>query len=100
MFLDHWQSIATISGHYDHVQDISWEPNGEFLVSVSTDQTTRIHAPWVHKGCGITWREIARPQIHGYNLQCICMLSPVLFVSGADEKVYIVIVACTVELTI
>ena len=79
--------MATISGHFGAVQDITWEPaNGDFLVSVSLDQTTRVHAPWM-VGREVTWREIARPQIHGYNMQCVCMLSPVMLVSGADEKV-------------
>ena len=94
--LGHWQYTATIGGHYGPVQDIAWEPSdGEFLASVSVDQTTRIHAPWVVDGVEVTWREIARPQIHGYNMQCICMLSSVLFVSGADEKVSDI--SCTVH---
>lgn len=85
---DHWLPVPTISGHYGAVQDIAWEPTGgEFLLSVSADQTTRAYAPWVHEDKAITWREVARPQIHGYNMQCVCMITPVLFVSGADEKV-------------
>lgn len=56
------------------------------MLSASTDQTTRAYAPWLHEDRVITWREIARPQIHGYNMQCVSMISPVLFVSGADEK--------------
>jgi len=28
------------------VQDIVWGGNGEFLLSVSSDQTTRLHAVW------------------------------------------------------
>lgn len=90
--LDHWQPTAAISGHYGPVQDIAWEPaKGDFLVSVSSDQTTRAHAPWIVDGKEIAWREIARPQIHGYNMQCVCMLSPVVLVSGADEKVQVVL---------
>ncbi|XP_046845243.1 elongator complex protein 2-like isoform X2 [Xenia sp. Carnegie-2017] len=83
-----WQAIATKSGHFAPVQDIDWEPeNGEFLVSVSTDQTTRIHAPRQRSGSEATWHEVARPQIHGYNMKCLTVISKYCFVSGADEKV-------------
>ena len=87
---DHWLAVPTISGHYGPVMDLTWEPtHGEFLLSVSADQTTRACAPWVQEDQEgeVTWREIARPQIHGYDLKCVHMLTPVLFVSGADEKV-------------
>jgi elongator complex protein 2 len=37
---------------------------------------------------GITsWHELARPQIHGYDLNAISTLNDWKFVSGADEKV-------------
>jgi elongator complex protein 2 len=34
-----------------------------------------------------TWHEMARPQIHGYDLNAISTLHDWKFVSGADEKV-------------
>ncbi|NXA55689.1 ELP2 protein, partial [Nothocercus julius] len=35
----------------------------------------------------VTWHEIARPQIHGYDMRCLAMIGRFQFVSGADEKV-------------
>lgn len=34
-----------------------------------------------------TWHEISRPQIHGYDMQCLALVGRFQFVSGADEKV-------------
>lgn len=34
-----------------------------------------------------TWHEIARPQIHGYDMQTICALARFKFASGAEEKI-------------
>ena len=92
VFVDHWVPVPTISGHYGPVQDIAWEPSvGQYLVSVSSDQTTRVHAPWMLPGKEedgeLVWREVARPQIHGYDMQCVGMLSSIVMVTGADEKV-------------
>ena len=33
------------------------------------------------------WCEIARPQVHGYDMQCLSMLGRYRLASGADEKV-------------
>ena len=42
-----WTSLPTIGGHFAAVQGIAWEPGGgAFLLSVSSDQTTRLHAEW------------------------------------------------------
>ena len=88
-----WEPQPTLSGHFGPVQDISWEPkDGGFLISVSLDQTSRLHAPWVIRNgkelsSHVTWQEVARPQIHGYDMQCIAMTTSLQYVSGADEKV-------------
>ena len=34
-----------------------------------------------------TWHEMARPQVHGYDMTCVAMLGRYCFASGADEKV-------------
>lgn len=45
--LELWQPLPAPSGHFGPVQDLSWEPDGgKFLLSVSSDQTTRLHASW------------------------------------------------------
>ncbi|KAK3108608.1 hypothetical protein FSP39_011810 [Pinctada imbricata] len=85
---DIWQHKVTVSGHFDAVQDLEWDKdNGQFVVSVSSDQTTRLHAPWVRQGEETRWYEIARPQVHGYDLQCMAAINRYKFASGADEKV-------------
>lgn len=52
----------------------------------SLDQTTRMFGKWKRNGVK-TWHEIARPQIHGYDLNAISCMKDWKFVSGADEKV-------------
>ena len=48
--LDLFQFILFFPFHYT-LQDIDWDPfDGQFLVSVSSDQTTRLHAPWRQDG--------------------------------------------------
>ncbi|XP_056335527.1 elongator complex protein 2 [Danio aesculapii] len=83
-----WRPSVVISGHFNAVQDLSWDPEGEFIITVGSDQTTRLFTPWMRKGSSqITWHEISRPQIHGYDMQCLTMVGRFQFVSGADEKV-------------
>ncbi|CRL02882.1 CLUMA_CG015752, isoform A [Clunio marinus] len=74
------------TGHFKEVKDICWEPKGEFLFSVSTDQTTRIHAAWTMNKC-LNYHEISRPQVHGYDMQCIAVISRYKFASAAEEKI-------------
>ncbi|XP_044150035.1 elongator complex protein 2 [Bufo gargarizans] len=85
---EEWIPMVVISGHFNSVQGLRWDPDGEFIITVGTDQTTRLFAPWIRSGQKqVTWHEIARPQIHGYDMQCIAMIGRFQFVSGADEKV-------------
>ncbi|KAK7867755.1 hypothetical protein R5R35_002257 [Gryllus longicercus] len=82
-----WEPKVTVGGHFEEVVDLQWEPGGRYVLSVSKDQTTRLHAPWVHGNNKVTWHEIARPQIHGFDMSCIAILSLNKFASGAEEKV-------------
>uniref|UniRef100_A0A1E1XGG7 Elongator complex protein 2 n=1 Tax=Amblyomma aureolatum TaxID=187763 RepID=A0A1E1XGG7_9ACAR len=81
-----WQTSVSLGGHFDKVEDIAWAAGGEYLLTCSSDQTTRLHAPWVKPG-GTSWKEIARPQVHGHDLGCIASTGRLQFVSGAEEKV-------------
>uniref|UniRef100_A0A8D0EW84 Elongator complex protein 2 n=1 Tax=Strix occidentalis caurina TaxID=311401 RepID=A0A8D0EW84_STROC len=83
-----WTPEVVISGHFNSVEDVKWDPEGEFIISVGSDQTTRLFAPWKRKQeTEVTWHEIARPQVHGYDMRCLAMIGRFQFVSGADEKV-------------
>ena len=73
------------SGHFDLVEDLCWEPNQQYFISVSKDQTTRFHGQWKNKN-SLSWHELGRPQIHGYDLKCVSFINRFKFVSGADEK--------------
>ena len=80
-----WKQVLGVSGHIKDVRSISWARRSPLLLSTSSDQTTRLHAPWKH-GARTSWHEFSRPQIHGYDLNCIDTISTTQFVSGADEK--------------
>ncbi|XP_074003067.1 elongator complex protein 2 isoform X5 [Numenius arquata] len=83
-----WTPEVVISGHFNSVEDVKWDPEGEFIISVGSDQTTRLFASWKRKQeTEVTWHEIARPQVHGYDMRCLAMIGRFQFVSGADEKV-------------
>lgn len=89
--LESWTETGAISGHNGPVRGISWSPDGEYLLSASQDQTTRIHAaiPTTSgdQSAIPIWHEIGRPQVHGYDLINVATLGPLRFVSIADEKV-------------
>ncbi|CAM1508308.1 Fc.00g051560.m01.CDS01 [Cosmosporella sp. VM-42] len=83
---DSWRPCVAITGHTKAVTGISWSSKGDYLLSTSSDQTTRLHTRWKRSGENDTWHEMSRPQIHGYDLNCIDTLGASQFVSGADEK--------------
>lgn len=82
---DIWVQGLGITGHVRSVNGVQWEPSGGYLLSTSADQTTRLHAQWRREESK-SWHEFSRPQIHGYDLNCVDTLGPARFVTGADEK--------------
>jgi elongator complex protein 2 len=82
---DRWIQGVGAGGHTLPVMGIAWSKEGDYLLSTSSDQTTRLHAKW-KRDDQVSWHEMARPQIHGYDLNCIDSLGSSQFVSGADEK--------------
>ena len=101
-----WTSGPGLSGHFKEVRDLSWQAQGEWLLSTrfvhfrivkwkvltrkdSLDQTSRLHAPWKREGKE-TWHEIARPQIHGHDIYAMTIIDTqhgLKFASGAEETI-------------
>ncbi|KAI8435390.1 hypothetical protein MSG28_003708 [Choristoneura fumiferana] len=82
-----WAPRVVAGGHYGRVEDAAWAPGAAHLVSVAADQTTRLHAPW-HRPDGSTeWHELARPQVHGYDMAAVALVSARVLASAAEEKV-------------
>lgn len=80
-----WIQKLGVSGHVGNLQGVAWAKDGSYLLSTSSDQTTRLHAEW-KRGTKQSWHEFARPQIHGYDLSCVDTIGDSRFISGADEK--------------
>ena len=84
-----WTPIPSVSGHFAPVNDCSWDPSGNYFMTVSQDQTVRIFALWKRPEGDEVYCEVARPQIHGYDLECGGFIHGTShrFVTGAEEKV-------------
>jgi elongator complex protein 2 len=82
---DEWTQGIAVTGHVKEVKEIAWAKNSAYLLSTSHDQTTRLHSQWRSGGTN-SWHEFSRPQIHGYDLNCVGTISDTQFISGADEK--------------
>lgn len=82
-----WNPEVVIQGHSNTITDIDWSKNGNFILSCSLDSTTRLHAQWKDDSDNVTWHEIGRPQIHGYEINCLSLINDIEFASGGDEKI-------------
>lgn len=82
---DMWTQQVGITGHVREVKGLSWSRDGTYLLTTGSDQTTRLFSEWKREE-GSSWHEFSRPQIHGYDLNCVDTVSNMQFVSGADEK--------------
>ncbi|KAF2278578.1 WD40 repeat-like protein [Westerdykella ornata] len=82
---DMWEQQVAITGHVREVRGVCWSRDGSYLLSTGSDQTTRLFAEWKHDAHS-SWHEFSRPQIHGYDLNCIDSITDSQFISGADEK--------------
>ena len=63
---------------------------GSYIITASSDFTSRVYSPW--KGSCVTgsYHEVARPVIHGHELTALSLLhknTPHRIVIGADEKI-------------
>ena len=79
-----WGPGVVVGGHQQQVVDLSWGPHGRWLLTVSRDQSARIHVVWQKED---VWLQVGRPQVHGYDMSCCAMLPGNKYVSGAEEKV-------------
>ncbi|KAK9820488.1 hypothetical protein WJX72_010831 [[Myrmecia] bisecta] len=83
-----WVPQHALGGHYGGVVDLCWGIDNRCLLSVSTDQTTRITTT-----CHGVWCEVARPQVHGHDFSSVASIpagetsGSYRFASGSEEKV-------------
>eukprot|EP00347_Sterkiella_histriomuscorum_P000283 403376473 len=88
-----WSPQLTVKGHFGEVTDMDWDQYETNLITCSQDQTTRLFSRY---GNDFGWFEFTRPQIHGYDMNTLAVLSmnskagnnlPSRILSGGDEKV-------------
>lgn len=71
-------------GHASSVVDLAWSPTGSYLLSASSDFTTRAWAPISTSSSSAgkdskkerslpLWMEVGRPQIHGYEMAALTL---------------------------
>ncbi|KAF8356865.1 elpc-2 [Pristionchus pacificus] len=101
---DIWVARPLGGGHCGRVSDVIWSRGGQYLLSTSSDNTTRMHTRYgQHNEIGWTdssvsslpslspsissFVEIGRPQVHGHEIECIATLYGGIFISGSEEKI-------------
>lgn len=62
------------------MNDLAWETkSGRFIVSVSSDQTTRLHAPWVQPNTQQVLRSVTRNNVQHVLFEHVCNVKGYLF---------------------
>uniref|UniRef100_A0A0K0F9C4 Elongator complex protein 2 n=1 Tax=Strongyloides venezuelensis TaxID=75913 RepID=A0A0K0F9C4_STRVS len=79
-----WESVVMPSGHSAPVTDVDWDPRGNYIMTCSHDQTTRIFSVYNNIVVG----ELSRPQMYGHSRTCMKILSSDRFISGGEEKIF------------
>ncbi|VDO03357.1 unnamed protein product [Rodentolepis nana] len=105
----------TLTGHFNSVTDLSWcretidgapiksVASGDeddsfmraypaYLLTCGLDSTVRLHGLFYTEGSGCSppvrmWRELARPQLHGYEMNSVVSMDFIHYISAGDEKV-------------
>jgi elongator complex protein 2 len=83
---DMWTQQVAITGHVREAKGVSWSRDGSYLLTTGSDQTTRLFSQWKREDASASWHEFSRPQIHGYDLNCVDAVTNSQFITGADEK--------------
>lgn len=77
-------ALPGVSGHSAAVRQVTWAPDGSFLLSASDDKSVRAFVNTVD-GEFVEW---ARPQVHGHAIASVafCNLEGTRYVSAAEER--------------
>jgi elongator complex protein 2 len=68
---DQFEARPSFTGHFGNVSSVCWDHTGNFLVSVSKDQTTRVYC---QNKVSSLYHEISRAQIHGYDINSVTLV--------------------------
>ncbi|KAG0149428.1 hypothetical protein CROQUDRAFT_39802 [Cronartium quercuum f. sp. fusiforme G11] len=96
-----WQPQIAPTGHSQTITGVEWDSAGEYILTCSHDQTTRLWGPWRRKNNVSvqqmtpstsqieSWHELGRPQVHGHDLFGLSFINDkrTQFVSISEEKV-------------